>query len=87
MGIPLIPLAEGARWLVEEVQEGSQGAVEVVIGPAPPPQGGFSGTAERQNCNLSLLVNNSDYPYIDSHRIQDVPVVQPELVPAMVFSQ
>ena len=80
MGIPLIPLSEGACRLVEEIQEGSQQAVEVIIGPTPPPQGGFSGTAEHQTCNLSLIVNDSDYPFIDSHRIKDVPVVPVAMV-------
>jgi hypothetical protein len=79
MGIPLIPLDVGARKLVDEIQEGDPEKVEVVIGPAPT-QGGLSVNTSDGAMNLRLVVNQRNYPFFDSHRIMDVPVVPVAMV-------
>jgi hypothetical protein len=79
MGIPLIPLDAGARILVDEIQDGDSAEVEVVVGQALH-QGDLSvGVADRDMI-LRLLVHQRDYPFFDSHRIKDVPVVPMAMV-------
>jgi len=79
MGVSLIPLDVGPRKLVDEIREGPSQKAEIVIGPAPP-QGGLSvGTTDRA-MDLKLLVNDTYYPFLDSHRIKDVPVVPVTMV-------
>ena len=73
-GIPLIPVEFGTKRFVEEITENAPENIEVVIGPAPP-YSSLSITQIPRELNLSLLVNKAKYPFIDSHRIQDTPVV------------
>ena len=79
MGIPLIPLDVGPRKLVDEIREGPTQKAEIVIGPAPP-QGGLSVGATDRAMDLKLVVNDTYYPFLDSHRIKDVPVVPVTMV-------
>ncbi len=75
MGIPLIPLEAGARKLVDEIGfDSATEKVEVVIGPAPPQEGLSIGDSDQER-NFSVLVNSKEYPFLESHRIKDVPVV------------
>ena len=73
-GIPLIPVELGSKRFVEEITENAPENIEVVIGPAPP-DSSIGITQIPRELNLSLLVNKAKYPFIDSHRIQDTPVV------------
>ena len=73
-GIPLIPVEFGTKRFVEEITENAPENIEVVIGPAPP-DSSLGITQIPRELNLSLLVNKAKYPFIDSHRIQDTPVV------------
>ncbi|MBU1172699.1 MAG: SDR family oxidoreductase [Proteobacteria bacterium] len=79
MGVPLIPLDEGSQRMVEEVMEGSQASVEIVIGPCPPASF-FSAISEKHEASLHLMINKNDYPFIDNHRIKDEPVVPVAMV-------
>jgi hypothetical protein len=79
MGVPLIPIDEGARRMVEEVMEADQASVEVVIGPCPP-CGFFTAISEKHEATLHLMINEHDYPFIDNHRIKDEPVVPVAMV-------
>ncbi len=72
--IPLIPVEFGTKRFVEEITENAPENIEVVIGPAPP-DSSLGITQIPRELNLSLLVNKAKYPFIDSHRIQDTPVV------------
>ena len=78
-GIPLIPVDLGAKQFVKEISEDAPENVEIVIGPAPPDSSLGISRIPRE-LNLSLLVNKSKYPFIDSHRIQDTPIVPVAMV-------
>jgi NAD(P)-dependent dehydrogenase (short-subunit alcohol dehydrogenase family)/acyl carrier protein len=78
-GIPLIPVDIGSQYFVEEIISGTSEHVEVVVGPKPP-DGVLSISPIEKVINLSLHVNKEKYPFIDSHRIKDVPVVPMVLV-------
>ncbi len=79
MGIPLIPLDAGARIFVHEIQAGGTDAVEVIIGRLLH-QPDLSAAPVDKDMHLPLRVDQKDYPFIDSHKIQDVPVVPTVMV-------
>jgi NAD(P)-dependent dehydrogenase (short-subunit alcohol dehydrogenase family)/acyl carrier protein len=73
-GIPLIPGDVGMKHFVKEVNEAAPENSEVVIGPKPP-EGSFAINPLNRELNLSLIVNKEKYPFIDSHRIKNKPVL------------
>jgi acyl transferase domain-containing protein/NAD(P)-dependent dehydrogenase (short-subunit alcohol dehydrogenase family) len=73
-GIPLIPVDVGAKRFVKEITEDAPENIEIVIGPAPP-NSAIGISTNPWDFNLSLLVNKARFPFMDSHRIQDTPVV------------
>jgi len=78
VGIPMIPVDVGVKNFVKEIIEQAPDAVEIVIGPNP--EGAFAVSPITRELNLSLLVNKEKYPFIDSHRIQDTPVIPVAMV-------
>ncbi|MCP4599716.1 MAG: SDR family oxidoreductase, partial [Proteobacteria bacterium] len=78
-GVPLISADEGSKVFVEEITERGSENVEVVIGPKPP-NGGMAASAVSGVMNLGLKINMEEYPFIDCHRIKDVPIVPVALV-------
>jgi NAD(P)-dependent dehydrogenase (short-subunit alcohol dehydrogenase family) len=78
-GIPLIPVDIGSQFFVDEIMGDTSEHVEIVVGPKPP-DGVLSISPIEKVINLSLHVNREKYPFIDSHRIKDVPVVPMALV-------
>jgi acyl transferase domain-containing protein/NAD(P)-dependent dehydrogenase (short-subunit alcohol dehydrogenase family)/acyl carrier protein len=79
MGIPLISLDAGARCFVDEIQEVNSDHVEVVLGQASH-QADLSTNESNRKMTLALWVRQSEYPYFDSHRIKDLPVVPMAMV-------
>ncbi len=75
MGIPLIPLENGARHFVRELQEQAIDEVEVVLG-------GLLPAALEISAELSwdMWLHQSTVPLLGSHQIQGVPVVPVVLV-------
>jgi NAD(P)-dependent dehydrogenase (short-subunit alcohol dehydrogenase family) len=73
-GIPLIPVEVGAKRFVKEITEDAPENIEIVIGPAPP-DSAIGISTDPRDLNLSLIVNKEKYPFIDSHRIQNKPVL------------
>ncbi|MDP6945939.1 MAG: polyketide synthase dehydratase domain-containing protein, partial [Myxococcota bacterium] len=73
---PLVPLDVGAEALADEL---GAGAVEIVIGGPSPllglASGGGPGVSEAQ-----VRVSSATHPFLDSHRVRDVPVVPVVLV-------
>ncbi len=65
-GVALLPIAEGAQRLVDEIQAGPS-TVEVVIGETLQPE---LATAEP-----SLTVDQLTYPFLVDHVVQEVPVL------------
>ena len=78
LGIDLIPLAGGARFMVDEFNDEPTGAVEIVAGggenTAPPLLGNSLG---RQ---MQVRVDSQTYPYLASHTIEKCAVVPMMLV-------
>jgi NADP-dependent 3-hydroxy acid dehydrogenase YdfG len=68
-GVALIPLQAGAVRFVEEVQSGSAGDVEVVIGASLAP------LTSDQETAVEVVVNAATYPHLGSHLIQGVPTL------------
>ncbi len=73
MGIPLIPLEEGARAFCDEITYVNEGSAEVIIGPSLP-EGGFTMFKESEK-EYDLLINKNSFPYLSSHQIKDTVVV------------
>jgi acyl transferase domain-containing protein len=86
-GARLIPLEDGVRWFVAELNEGTSGAVEVVIGgplgtgadgdvaPGSTVRGGTRGPSRRGELLETLEVSLDAYPYLVDHAINGAPVV------------
>jgi NADP-dependent 3-hydroxy acid dehydrogenase YdfG len=68
-GVALIPLQAGAARFVDEIQSGSGGDVEVVIGASLAPLMSDSETT------VEVVVNAATYPHLGSHLIQGVPTL------------
>jgi len=99
LGVPLIPLAVGAGWLVEDLL--GDGPVEQVLGGEPKPEALLDdGSGKQLSC--AVHVSRRTHPYLSDHAIGGVPVVpvvlvvewfvraarmlRPDLVPAAVRS-
>jgi acyl transferase domain-containing protein/NAD(P)-dependent dehydrogenase (short-subunit alcohol dehydrogenase family) len=79
MGIPLISLDAGARCFVDEIQEVNSDHVEVVLGQVSH-QAALPANDSNRKMTLALWVRQSEYPYFNSHRIKDLPVVPVAMV-------
>ena len=73
MGIPLIPLQEGARAFCDELTYENGENAEVIIGPSLP-EGGFTIFKETEK-EYTLLINRKAFPYLESHQLKGVVVV------------
>ncbi|MGK3990388.1 SDR family NAD(P)-dependent oxidoreductase [Sorangium sp. So ce136] len=84
LGVPLIPLAAGAKMLIDELCDGpvdggagapgaaSSGAVEVVLGAEPTT---LAGPDHRRRVALAVRADRATHPYLGDHAINGVPVV------------
>ncbi|WP_437624330.1 SDR family NAD(P)-dependent oxidoreductase [Sorangium sp. So ce1151] len=84
LGVPLIPLAAGARMLIDELCDGpadsgagapgaaSSGAVEVVLGAEPKT---LADPDHRRRVALAVRADRATHPYLADHAINGVPVV------------
>jgi acyl transferase domain-containing protein/NAD(P)-dependent dehydrogenase (short-subunit alcohol dehydrogenase family)/acyl carrier protein len=77
--IHLIPLDAGAHSMVQELQAGPEGPVEVVIGAGllrpQPPETRQSLTAETLSLSLKREIDIDRYPILESHILNGKPVV------------
>ena len=75
MGVALIPLAEGARRFVEEL-EGSPDEVETVVGGASMGDGALGAAAGSSgSISVEVEVGGRTHPYLRDHRVGGKPVV------------
>ena len=74
LGVPVIPLAAGARMLVDELRSPQRDQVALVLGGAPR-VGQPLAEAGRADLDLELVVDRVSHPYLADHSIQGVPVV------------
>ncbi|WP_437690368.1 SDR family NAD(P)-dependent oxidoreductase [Sorangium sp. So ce176] len=76
LGVPLIPLAAGARMLIDELCDGpgvaSPRAVEVVLGAAPTT---LAAPEHGRRVALAVRADRATHPYLADHAINGVPVV------------
>jgi NAD(P)-dependent dehydrogenase (short-subunit alcohol dehydrogenase family) len=73
MGIPLIPLDEGARAFCDELTYLNNGCAEVIIGPDLPKEG-FTIMKEKEK-TFHILISEKRLPYISSHKINGAIVL------------
>jgi hypothetical protein len=74
MGVPLIPLDEGARMFVDECSSAQSEQVELVLGGRPRPEALIDSDKGR-TLSIDVLVGRTTHPYLDDHAIEGVPVV------------
>ncbi|HTN87408.1 MAG TPA: SDR family NAD(P)-dependent oxidoreductase, partial [Sorangium sp.] len=87
LGVPLIPLAAGARMLIDELCDGpadsgagapgaaSAGAVEVVLGAEPKTLAAPDAADHGRRVALAVRADRATHPYLGDHAINGVPVV------------
>ncbi len=77
MGVPLIPLASGARHFVAELQQAAPDEVEVVIGgmPQQAPLIDPQQAQRAQPATYDVVVSATTDPYLLSHQVNGVVVV------------
>jgi acyl transferase domain-containing protein/acyl carrier protein len=73
LGVPLIPLATGARFLVDELADKS-GVTEVVLG-GEPRMGPLASASGAREVRMRARVDSRSFPYLDDHRVAGTVVV------------
>jgi len=80
LGVPLIPLAAGARMLVDELMDDS-GSVELVLGGEPRPEAlSTDGSGKPKEAHFDVLMGRRTFPTVDDHRVKGEPVLPVALV-------
>jgi hypothetical protein len=75
LGVPMIPLREGARMFADEMSAGQRDQVELVLGGEPKPEALlFDGATEREQA-LEVSVARSSHAYLEGHAINGQPVL------------
>ncbi|MFO0686605.1 MAG: SDR family NAD(P)-dependent oxidoreductase [Sandaracinus sp.] len=73
LGVPLIALDAGARWLVDELASGSGSDVELVLGGEPKPlnEGAAApGSGPKTEHRFATHIDRSTHPFIASHVVK-----------------
>ncbi len=79
LGVALIPLADGARMLVDELSDTASSEVELVLGGEPRGEALLADGTGRA-LELEVTVDRRSHPWLEGHAIQGVPVVPVVLV-------
>jgi malonyl CoA-acyl carrier protein transacylase len=77
LGVRLIGLAEGARWMSEELGRFDPDDVEIVLGGEPKPEALLTeaaGAAPKTD-TLEARIAGASHPFVDSHRVKGAPVL------------
>jgi acyl transferase domain-containing protein len=69
LGVPLIALDAGARWLVDELASGSGSDVELVLGGEPKPEA-LLGGAPKTTHRFGVLIDRHSHPFVSSHVVK-----------------
>ncbi|MFT5695665.1 MAG: hypothetical protein ACI9QQ_001644, partial [Myxococcota bacterium] len=75
MNVPLIPLAVGAKMLVDEVAGSAPEQVELVLGGEPKAEALADGEAHERTLCVNVAVRDKTHPYLADHTIKGTPVV------------
>ncbi len=78
LGVPMIPLAVGARMFADELTDA--GALELVLGGEPRPQALLSAGADARVEALELRVDQASHAWLAGHAVAGMPVVPVVLV-------
>ena len=80
LGVPMIPLAVGARMFADEVRDGRRSEVEVVLGGEPKPEALLFAGSESRVQELEVVVGRKTHGFLEGHAVNGVPVVPVVLV-------
>jgi acyl transferase domain-containing protein/acyl carrier protein len=75
LGVPMIPLAVGARMFVGEVRGAQPADVELVLGGEPKAEALLFAGAEERVQELELKVQRKSHGYLEGHAIKGIPVL------------
>jgi len=75
LGVPMIPLATGARMFVDEVRGAERADVELVFGGEPKAEALLFAGAEARVQELELKVQRGSHGYLEGHSIKGTPVI------------
>lgn len=75
LGVPMIPLAEGARMFVDEVRGARPEEVEVVLGGEPKAEALLVAGAAARVQELEVKVWRGSHAWLEGHAIKGIPVV------------
>ncbi len=73
LGVPMIPLAAGARMFVDEVRGAERSDVELVLGGEPKAEALLFAGAEARVQELELKVQRRSHGYLEGHSIKGTP--------------
>jgi NAD(P)-dependent dehydrogenase (short-subunit alcohol dehydrogenase family) len=80
LGVPMIPLAIGARMLADELHGAHPEQVEIVLGGEPRPEALLVVGSESRSLNLEVMLNKETHSYLEGHSINGEVVVPVVLV-------
>ena len=75
LGVPMIPLAVGARMFVDEMTDGQTASVDLVFGGSPTAEALLVEGADQREERMAVHVDRTSHPYLSDHAIAGVPVV------------
>jgi acyl transferase domain-containing protein len=73
LGVPMLPLAVGARMFADEISDA--GALELILGGEPRPQALLSSGSDARVDALELRVDQASHAWLAGHAVAGVPVV------------
>jgi hypothetical protein len=86
LGVPMIPLGEGARMFVDELSGSNPGEVDVVLGGEPRAEALLSAGSEPKALRLEVNISHRTHGYLTGHQIGG-RVVVPLVLPLEWFSR
>ncbi|MBP7678401.1 MAG: SDR family oxidoreductase, partial [Thermoanaerobaculia bacterium] len=75
LGVPMIPLAVGARMFVDELRGAERAEVELVLGGEPKAEALLFAGAEARVQELEVKVQRGSHGWLEGHSIKGTPVV------------
>ncbi len=80
IGVPMIPLQAGAVMFADEMEDGSNDSVDLILGGAPRAEALLFDGAEARVDALELNVRRESHAYLEGHSVNGMPVVPVVLV-------
>ncbi len=80
LGVPMIPLAQGARMFADEMADAGRDGVELVLGGEPRAEALLFDGAEQRVDALEFSVQRASHGWLEGHAVDGAPVVPVVLV-------